>query len=65
MRVVSIKRVIGYPTSAFCYWHGHAVSRVMGNRMACVLYPIYNQLMRWSVAVEDWAGIEYLWRKAK
>lgn len=58
-----MKTRIAYIMSGVCYFLGHAVAQVMDNRMAFLLYPVYNNLMRWSVAVEDWAGIEYLWRK--
>lgn len=51
--------------SPICYGVGHLVSLVMNNRAACVLYPIYNRLMIWSVGIEDWAGAEVMWRRRK
>lgn len=44
---------------------GHAISKVMNNGVLYWLYPAYNRLMIWSGNIEDWAGVEIMWRKAE
>lgn len=58
-----MKVIAAYVASFACYWLGDAISRVMNNKAACMLYPIYNRLMCWSGDVEEWAGIEFMWRE--
>lgn len=42
---------------------GHAISKIMNNGVLYWLYPVYNRLMIWSVASEDWADVEIMWKK--
>lgn len=43
---------------------GHAISKVMNNGLLYWLYPVYNRLMILSSNVEDWAGVEIMWKSA-
>lgn len=58
-----MKVLTAYVVSFCCYWLGHGISRVMNNAVLWRLYPIYNRLMIWSGDVEEWAGIEFMWRE--
>lgn len=56
-------KVLTAYVGSFClFWIGHFVSRAFLRFDALAfMYPVYNRLMCWSVDLEDWAGIEYLW----
>lgn len=54
-------RVIGWIACEACFWLGHAISKPMHRWGIGWLYPTYNRLMGWSVAANDWAGLNR-WR---
>lgn len=57
-------KVLAASIASFClFWLGHAVSRVMLRAdWLSFLYPVYNRLMLASSDVEEWAGVEVMWR---
>ena len=57
-------KVLAAKLASLClYWAGHAISCVMNNAVGAYLYPIYNRLMIWSSEIEEWAGIDFMWRR--
>lgn len=59
-----MKKIVGYIGAWSLYWMGDGISRLMNtNFTSCLLYRVYNKLMCWSCAVQDWAGLEQPWRK--
>ncbi len=57
MKILAVY-LIAYPL----YWLGHWVSRPMYWWDAFAwLYPVYNRLMCWSSAIEEWAGTSIVW----
>lgn len=51
-----MKVATGWVLSWALFWCGHAVSKLMHMRGLGRLYAVYNRLMCWSVAVQDWSG---------
>lgn len=49
----------------FCI--GHMLSKIMWlwDFSAVFLYRPYSRLMIWSAEVEEWAGVEIMWKIAK
>lgn len=60
-----MRKAIGWLVSWTLYWLGDAVSRLMNFDSMWWLYPAYNRLMIWSMQVQDWAGNQTPWQKAK
>lgn len=59
MRAI-VARIVSFP----CYWLGHFVSRTfLWFEAGCFMYPVYHHLMCWSSGIEEWSGIEFMWRK--
>lgn len=58
-----MKVIAAYVASFVLFWLGHAASKLMHYGPLWRLYPTYNRLMCWSADVEDWAGIEFMWRE--
>jgi hypothetical protein len=61
-----MRKALAYIVSWTLYWVGDAVSKPL-NRWDCMgwLYPVYSRLMQWSLRVQDWAGNQTPWQKAK
>jgi hypothetical protein len=58
-----VKVVIAQLVSLACFWPGHWVSLLMHQAdFLGHLYPVYNRLMCWSSEIEEWAGIEFIWK---
>lgn len=58
-----MKKIIGWLLSWTLYYMGDAVSKVLntnvvGNseRLASIVYPVYNWLMHRSDAIQNWGG---------
>jgi hypothetical protein len=58
-----MKVLTAYVVSFCCFWLGDGISRVMHSAVLWRLYPVYHRLMIWSGDVEEWAGIEFMWRE--
>jgi len=58
-----MKVLTAYVVSFCCFWLGHSFHRLMFQRGGWVVYPAYNRLMLWSSGIEEWAGIEFMWRE--
>jgi len=56
-----MKKSIGYILSWTLYWLGNLVSKPMHYIDWWWLYPVYNNLMRASLSVQDWAKIDGPW----
>ena len=58
------RKIIGWPAFQVCFWSGDLVCL-----FACKVvrfprwYPVYNQLMRWSLRIDRWADLGK-WRDA-
>lgn len=60
-----MKKVIAWPIAEGLYWLGHLVSRPMYRWDSFAwLYPAYNNLMLWSLRVNDWGGLD-IWLPAE
>ncbi len=51
--------------SVFLFFSGHLVSLLMHKPFLWRLYPIYNNLMYWSIQAEDWGGVSIMWKSKK
>ena len=60
-----MRKLAGYVVSWTLYWIGDLISRLMNFDSMWWLYPVYNRLMQWSLRVQDWAGNQTPWQKAK
>ena len=47
--------------SEILYYFGHWISFPMHWFDWAFLYPLYNNLMFWSISVQDWAGNDKPW----
>jgi hypothetical protein len=56
-----MKKIIAYTLSWALYWLGDLVSKPMHYIDWWWLYPVYNNLMRASLSVQDWAKIAGPW----
>ncbi len=58
-----MKKIAAYLISPVLFALGHMTSRCL-LRYACLAwtYPAYNNLMHWSVTIEQWAKVEIMWR---
>lgn len=56
-----MKKVIAWPLVWGLFWTGHAVSYALRVDWLAWLYPVYNNLMLGSSAVQDWAGLDKPW----
>lgn len=58
-----MKVLAAYIVSAVLYGLGHAISLALVRAgWLAFLYPIYNRLMLASFDIEEWAGVEFMWR---
>jgi hypothetical protein len=50
------KIIVAWPISWMLYYIGHIISLVFTFNLPVynVLYPIYDRLMLWSIAVQEW-----------
>lgn len=60
-----MKKIIGWPLTWLLFWLGDLVSKPMHYFDWWWLYPVYNNLMGWSVDVQDWAGLSGPWKESK
>lgn len=58
-----MKKCIGWPIAWILFISGDLISRLMNLFPSWGLYWIYNNLMYWSISVQDWADIKGLWNK--
>ena len=49
---------LGRGVSWLLYWSGHLTSRFLVPISPTVFYPMYNNLICWSIDIDDW-GVEY------
>jgi hypothetical protein len=56
-----IKKVLARAASEILFYLGHWISYPMNWFDWAWLHPPYNQLMTWSVSIQDWAGNEKPW----
>jgi hypothetical protein len=59
-----MRRLFAWWLSHTAYCLGNVVSLLMRACDRCHLYPIYSQLMVWSMELNDWGGLE-LWVPAE
>lgn len=59
-----IKKILARVLSEILYYLGDWVSKPMYWFNWAWLYPLYNNLMGWSIQVQDWAGNDNPWAKA-
>ena len=54
-----MKKIIGWPAGWVLFWCGHVWSRAV-LRFDCMAftYPVYNNLMGWSLVLNDWADLD-------
>ena len=57
-----MKKIIAWPLTWLFFWLGDLVSKPMHYLNWAWLYPAYNNLMGWSVDVQDWADVKGPWR---
>lgn len=56
MNTNKLRKSIGYIAAWILYYLGDWVSKPMYKwDMFAWLYPLYNNLMYWSISVQDWA----------
>ena len=61
-----VKKTIGYIVSWTLFWLGHLIGQPMYHfDYFAWLYPAYNNLMHWSICVQDWAGLDEPWEKPR
>jgi hypothetical protein len=58
-----IKKFLARCVSEILYYIGHWISFPMSWFDWHWIYPIYNKIMLWSSAVQDWAGNDKPWNK--
>jgi len=56
-----IKKAFARIVSEVLYYLGHWISFPMSRFDWDWLYPVYNQLMTWSIDTQDWAGNDKPW----
>jgi len=49
MRYLYLKLLL----SKICFWLGHGISKIMHHRIFDYLYPVYNNLMYWSIQLDE------------
>ena len=57
-----MKKIIGWPVTWILFWMGDLTTKPMHYLDWGWLYPAYNNLMSWSVDVQDWAQVKGPWR---
>ena len=60
-----IKKILARIASEILYYLGDWTSRPMSRFDWALLYPVYNQLMIWSINIQDWAGNAEPWTHNK
>lgn len=57
-----MKKIIAWPITWAFFWMGDLISRIMNYLDWGWMYPAYNNLMWWSVEIQEWAGVKGPWR---
>jgi hypothetical protein len=56
-----IKKVLARVASEILYYLGDRIGYPMSRFDWAWLYPVYNQLMTWSIDIQDWASNTKPW----
>lgn len=57
-----MRKLIGYIATWLFFWTGDVISRIMNYLDWSWMYPAYNNLMWWSVEIQEWADVKGPWR---
>ena len=58
-----MKKIVGYIGSYSFYYLGHWTSIIMYKFDLDFLYPLYRELMNWSLNLQYWANLDRPWKE--
>ena len=58
-----MKKIVAWPLAWLFFWTGDLISRIMNYLDWGWMYPAYNNLMSWSIDIQEWADVRGPWKE--